>query len=258
MLSLIPSFSLYLFHSLLEDLSPRTISQDYLAWWHLAIPSPPGRAAAPVSTVLPAAMEPWPVHRTCYLSQTCCFQLSRDTRSGRDILNDRLWKANWYLLLRCWHVAPLTTTVIIIIWSCWSSMNIWTYWPCSVYNLHPAQPEDWPPLIAWFISRFLPRFWPFLGVFPSHHASTPALFAVWCFRLGFCTALWDISWCKKGFKNRFDLFTEHVMNTIYLTCYSPHVKNAMHMKIWFHMSNLSSTCQNRYFTCEKANLTCFL
>jgi hypothetical protein len=27
------------------------------------------------------------------------------------------------------------------------------------YNLHPAQPEeDWSPLIAWFLSRFLPRF----------------------------------------------------------------------------------------------------
>uniref|UniRef100_A0A8C7RUA5 Myocilin n=1 Tax=Oncorhynchus mykiss TaxID=8022 RepID=A0A8C7RUA5_ONCMY len=26
------------------------------------------------------------------------------------------------------------------------------------YNLHPAQPEeDWPPLIVWFLSRFLPR-----------------------------------------------------------------------------------------------------
>jgi hypothetical protein len=26
------------------------------------------------------------------------------------------------------------------------------------YNLHPAQPEDdWPPLKAWFLSRFLPR-----------------------------------------------------------------------------------------------------
>jgi hypothetical protein len=24
------------------------------------------------------------------------------------------------------------------------------------YNLHPAQPEEaWPPLIAWFLSRFL-------------------------------------------------------------------------------------------------------
>uniref|UniRef100_A0A4W5NUL5 Ankyrin repeat domain-containing protein n=1 Tax=Hucho hucho TaxID=62062 RepID=A0A4W5NUL5_9TELE len=21
--------------------------------------------------------------------------------------------------------------------------------------------EDWPPLIAWFLSRFIPRFWPF-------------------------------------------------------------------------------------------------
>ena len=39
------------------------------------------------------------------------------------------------------------------------------------YNLYPAQPEeDWPPLIAWFLSRFLPRFWPFQGVFPSHRA----------------------------------------------------------------------------------------
>ena len=30
------------------------------------------------------------------------------------------------------------------------------------YNLHPAQPEeDWPPLRAWFLSRFRPRFLPF-------------------------------------------------------------------------------------------------
>ena len=43
-----------------------------------------------------------------------------------------LWKANWHLLLRCWPVAPSTTTVIIIIWPCWSSMNIWTSWPCSL------------------------------------------------------------------------------------------------------------------------------
>jgi len=126
MLSLILSFSLS------EDLSLGTMPQDYLAWGLLAVPSPPGRAAAPVSTVLPAAMEPWPVHRTCYLSQTCCFQLSRDSRSGRDTLNDRLWKANWHLLLRCWLAAPSTTTVIIIIWPCWSFMNIWTSWPCSV------------------------------------------------------------------------------------------------------------------------------
>ena len=29
------------------------------------------------------------------------------------------------------------------------------------YNLQPAQPEeDWPPLIDWFLSRFLPGFWP--------------------------------------------------------------------------------------------------
>ena len=30
------------------------------------------------------------------------------------------------------------------------------------YHLHPAQPEEeWPSLIAWFLSRFPPRFWPF-------------------------------------------------------------------------------------------------
>jgi hypothetical protein len=30
------------------------------------------------------------------------------------------------------------------------------------YTLYPAQPEeDRPPLIAWFLSWFLPRFWPF-------------------------------------------------------------------------------------------------
>ena len=30
------------------------------------------------------------------------------------------------------------------------------------YNLHPAKLEEvWPPLIAWFLFRFLPRFWPF-------------------------------------------------------------------------------------------------
>jgi hypothetical protein len=39
-----------------EDLSPRTMPQDYLAWWLLVVPSPPGRTTAPVSTVLPAPM----------------------------------------------------------------------------------------------------------------------------------------------------------------------------------------------------------
>ena len=78
--------------------------------------------------------------------------------------------------------------------------------PHSLVPLHPAQPEEvWPPLIAWFLSRFLPRFWPFYEVIPSHRASTPALLAVWGFRLGFCTALWDIRWCRKGFINTFDL-----------------------------------------------------
>ena len=47
------------------------------------------------------------------------------------------------------------------------------------YNLHPAQPEEgWPPLSAWVLSRFLPRFLPFYGVFLSHCASTSALLAV--------------------------------------------------------------------------------
>ena len=78
-----------------------------ILWWFTV--------ADPVSTVLPAVMEPWPVHQTCYLSQTCCFQLSRDSRSRRETLNDRQWKANWHLLLRCWPVAPSTTNVIFII-----------------------------------------------------------------------------------------------------------------------------------------------
>ena len=37
------------------------------------------------------------------------------------------------------------------------------------YNLHPAQPEeDWPPLIFWFLSRFLPRFRFFLATVLLH------------------------------------------------------------------------------------------
>ena len=44
------------------------------------------------------------------------------------------------------------------------------------YNLHPAQTEeDWPPLRAWSLSRFLPRFVPFPLDFPSHRDSTSAL-----------------------------------------------------------------------------------
>ena len=59
------------------------------------------------------------------------------------------------------------------------------------YNLHQGTARRGlaTPFIAWFLSRFLPRFWPFYGVFPSHCASTLALLAVWGFRLGFCTAL---------------------------------------------------------------------
>jgi hypothetical protein len=75
------------------------------------------------------------------------------------------------------------------------------------YNLHLAQPgEYWPPLVAWFLSRFLPRFWPFSGVFSSQRASTSALLAVW----GFGVLGWvfvqhfEIS-AKKGFINTFDL-----------------------------------------------------
>ena len=65
----------------------------------------------------------------------------------------------------------------------------------SCYNLHPAEPEeDWPPLIAWFLSRSLPRFLPFWGVFPSHRA----------LHLGFCIALCDIGRYKKVFINTFD------------------------------------------------------
>ena len=55
-----------------------------------------------------------------------------------------------HLLLRCWPVAPSTTNVIIInIWPCRSSMNIWTSWPCTVIvsiwhsqkrTAHPSEP----------------------------------------------------------------------------------------------------------------------
>ena len=34
------------------------------------------------------------------------------------------------------------------------------------YNRYPEQPDDdWPPLTAWFLSRFFPRFLAFLGSF---------------------------------------------------------------------------------------------
>ena len=88
------SLSLYLSFSLSEDLSPRTMPQDYLTWWLLAVPSPPGCAAAPVSTVLP-----------------------------------------YYY-----------STMLVI----YEHLNILAMF---CYNPHPAQPEeDWPPLIAWFLS----------------------------------------------------------------------------------------------------------
>jgi hypothetical protein len=34
--------------------------------------------------------------------------------------------------MKSWPFTPSTTTVIIIIWPCWSSMNVWTSWPCAV------------------------------------------------------------------------------------------------------------------------------
>ena len=50
------------------------------------------------------------------------------------------------------------------------SQHLSLYWRLILamfcYNLHSAQPEeDWPLLIAWFLSRFLPRFWPFWEFF---------------------------------------------------------------------------------------------
>ena len=63
----------------------------------VAVPSPPGRAAAPVSTVLP-----------------------------------------YYY-----------STMLVI----YEHLNILAMF---CYNLHPTQPEeDWPPHIAWFLSRVL-------------------------------------------------------------------------------------------------------
>ena len=144
--------------------------QDYLGWWLLAGSRPPGRAAAPVSTVLPATMEPWPVHRMWFLSQTCCFQLSRDNRSGRDTLNDRLWKANWHLLLTC---CTLYNHCDYYYLTCWSSMNIWTSWPCSVIistqhsqkgTGHPSEPGS---SLGFFLGSCLSRE-VFLATVPLH------------------------------------------------------------------------------------------
>ena len=145
--------------------------QDYLAWWLLSVPSPPGHAAAPVSTILPAAMEPWPVHRTCYLVPDLQFWTLPHLLSLT--LNDRLWKANWHLLLRYWPVTPSTTTVIIIIiWPCWSSMNVWTSWPCTVIistrhsqkrTGHTSEPGS---ALGFFLGSGLSR------VFPNHRASS--------------------------------------------------------------------------------------
>ena len=70
-------------------MSPRTMPQ---------VPSPPVHAAAPVSTVLPAAMEPWPVHWTGYLVPDLLFWTLSLPHLLSLTLNDRLWKANWHLL----------------------------------------------------------------------------------------------------------------------------------------------------------------
>jgi hypothetical protein len=59
------------------------------------------------------------------------------------------------------------------------------------YNFHPAQTEeDWPPLRAWFLSRFLPSFSrEFFLVTVLQHLHC-LLFGVLGF--GFCIALCDI------------------------------------------------------------------
>ena len=79
------------------------------------------------------------------LSRTCCFWLSLPHLLSLT-LNVRLWKANWHLLLRCWPVAPSTTTVIIIIWPCWSPMKVWTSWPCTVISTRHSQKRTGHPL----------------------------------------------------------------------------------------------------------------
>ena len=73
------------------------------------------------------------------------------------------------------------------------------------YDLHPVQPdEDWPPLISsrlgFFLDFGLSREFFLATVLLHLHCS-----AVWSFRLGFCTAFWDISWCTNGYINWFDL-----------------------------------------------------
>ena len=91
------------------------------------------------------------------LSWTYCFRLSLSLPHLLSLtLNGWLWKAHWHLLLRCWPVAPFTTTVIIIIWPSWSSMNVWTSWPCSVIisNRYSQKRTGYPSEPG--SSRFLP------------------------------------------------------------------------------------------------------
>jgi hypothetical protein len=119
------------------------------------------RPAVPVSTVLPAAMEPWPVHRKYYLVPDLLFS----TLSTAPAVSNSEWSAMKSQLtfipeaLTCCtlynHCDYYDMTLLVI----YERLNILTmYW----YNLHPTQPEeDWPPLRAWFLSRFLPRFLPF-------------------------------------------------------------------------------------------------
>ena len=76
-----------------------------------------------------------------------------------DLLNTFLlntWFHMWYfIVLMCYLSQTYYLTMLVI----YEHLNILAMF---CYNLHPAQPEeDWPPLIAWFLSRFLPWFWPF-------------------------------------------------------------------------------------------------
>ena len=174
-----------------------------LAWRLLAVPVPSplgcprpqsswlspspvsSRATNPVSAVLPAAMEPWPVYQTCYLVPELLF--SNPLRPSLPHLLSRplnawLWKSTWHFLLRCWPVAPSITTMIIT-----GCTLIISTRHSQKRTGHPSEPGS---SLGFF-----------LGSCISREFSTSALLALWGFRLGFCiSTLWHLLMQKGLYK----------------------------------------------------------
>jgi hypothetical protein len=75
---------------------------------------------------------------------------------------------------------------------------------------HPSEPGS---SLGVFLGSCLSR------VFPSHRASISALLAVWGFRLGFCIALCNICWCKKGLINTYEWYLDSLLSIYKSTIY---------------------------------------